>query len=170
MNKMIILISIICLLSCNTVEQSEQKDVFPIYNGSCINDYANLISDETEAIIIEQCKNIYDEHIASIVVCTIDTIPKVRKEYNNIMIYATDLFNFWKIGRPGKNDGLLIFISKKDRKVAFNTGYYLETVLHDSSLGRILDNNVIPYFKKEEWGEGILAGIEECRKTILNNL
>ena len=148
---------------------SVPSDTFPQLIGY-VNDYAEMIDPESETTITQLCENLDNQEIVQIAVCTIDSIPLVKKEYKNEMVYATDLFNKSGIGRSGKNDGLLILISKNDRKAVINTGYFTEKVLPDSTAGRILDKSMIPEFKNGEFGKGIIQGIYEIERVIDRNL
>jgi|GEM_PF-1551718 len=161
------LLAVLCL-SCVRQERPDQ-DVFPQHNGTCVNDFADLISDSDEKIILDVCKDMADHQIAVAVVCTIDSVPRVKKEYENIMLYAGDLFEHWGIGRKDIDDGLLFLVSKSDRKVAINTGYGTEHILHDSSAGRILDTCVVPRFRNGEYGLGIIDGLRAAKAVMEKN-
>jgi len=143
--------------------------IFPKPKDKCVNDFAGLINPEDTKKIKLLCEEITQDELAVIVVVTLDSIPKVKKEYENPVIFGTDLFNTWGIGRKGIDDGVLIFISKNDRKTAIVTGYLTEYFLPDSEAGRILDKYMIPEFTNGEFGTGIIAGIIEARKVMEQN-
>jgi len=167
MKKTIFICLLLVFINCNN--NSKTHGIFPKPIGY-VSDFAELIDENSENIITDLCKNLNNKKYVQIAVCTIDSIPLVKKEYKNEMMYATDLFSEWGIGRKGKDDGLLILISKKDRKAVISTGYFTEQVLHDSTAGRILDKSMIPEFKNGEFGEGIIKGIKEIEKVIYKNL
>lgn len=62
------------------------------------------------------------------------------------------------IGDKNKNNGILFLISTGERKVRIEVGYGLEGRITDGKTGRILDNYVIPYLKKDDWNNGIKNG------------
>ena len=167
MRNIIHIFTLLILISCNRAEKSDS--IFPKSMGY-VSDYAALIDENSEKIITELCENLDKQEIVQIAVCTIDSIPLIKEEYKNEMIYATDLFNNWGIGRKGKDDGLLIFISKIDRKALINIGYFTENVLHDSTAGRILRKTMIPEFKKGDFSKGVIEGIKEIEKEINKKL
>lgn len=82
--------------------------------------------------------------------------------------FATELFNTWKIGKKGKDNGLLLMIVIGQRRWEFETGYGLEGILPDAKLKRIGEGNLPANFRKKEYGKGILevskiiAGIVEA--------
>jgi uncharacterized protein len=167
MKKLYIFSILLIILFCNKIS-SQTYSIFPKPIGY-VNDFANLIDDNSEKIIIELCKNIKKNGLVEIGVCTIDSIPLVKEEYKNEMLYATDLFNNWCIGEKNKDNGLLIFISKKDRKAVISNGNFTQYVLTDSTSYRILDKTMIPYFKKGNYGLGIIEGIKVIEYEIDKN-
>ena len=149
--------------------ETNNLNVFPKNNGTSVNDFAKLLNTEDTKKIKLLCDEIRKDELAMVVIATIDSIPKVKKEYENVVIYGTDLSNYWGIGRKGVNDGVLVLISKNDRKTAICTGYLTEHFLPDSEARRVLDKYMIPNFKKGDYGTGIITGIIEARKVMEKN-
>ena len=69
-----------------------------------------------------------------------------------------------------KNNGVLMLLSIQDRKSRIEVGYGLEGALNDAKTGRIQDNYMIPYFKEDNWHDGIKNGynaiLSEVEKRI----
>lgn len=65
-----------------------------------------------------------------------------------------------KIGRKGKDNGVLLFIAKGDRKIRIEVGYGLEGALTDAICSQIIRNDITPSFKKNDFYGGINKGIE----------
>lgn len=82
------------------------ENSFPNHNGTCTNDFTNLIGPQHSSKIKSLCQDIFADELAVIVVYTVDSIPKTKKKYQDPVRYGTDLFNYWGIGRKGINDGL----------------------------------------------------------------
>lgn len=74
--------------------------------------------------------------------------------------FAQDLFTRWKIGKKGKDNGVLLLAAIQDRKVRIHVGYGLEPDLTDARCGEIIRENIRPRFKTGAYGAGILAGID----------
>jgi uncharacterized protein len=72
--------------------------------------------------------------------------------------FATTLFNYWGIGKKGKNNGVLFLISKGDHRVEIETGYGIEPILPDAKVGNIIDTQITPRFKQGDFNGGTLAG------------
>jgi len=84
-------------------------------------------------------------------------IPASLNE-NVIDDYAVTRFEQLGVGKKGKDNGLLFVIAPNEKKTRIEVGYGLEGVINDSLAGRILDNAVIPFFKKGEFGNGVVQG------------
>lgn len=62
----------------------------------------------------------------------------------------------WKLGRKGKDNGVLIAVAIKDRKDRIHVGYGLEGVLPDAWCGQVRRQILVPAFKKGRFGDGLL--------------
>ena len=84
----------------------------------------------------------------------------------SIETYAVHLFEKWGIGKKGKDNGLLILLSLAEKKVRIEVGYGLEGILPDGLCGRIIREIMVPYFRQQKWGEGLLAGSTAIAQII----
>jgi uncharacterized protein len=64
------------------------------------------------------------------------------------------------IGQKGKNNGVLLYIAKDDRKLRIEVGYGLEGALTDALSSQIIRKEITPQFKKGNFFEGINAGVD----------
>lgn len=126
-----------------------------------VNDYAKVLNDELKKYIIETNKNLKKKTGAEVVVVIVNDL-----ESKAIEEYATELFREFKIGDSTKNNGLLILLSINDRNVRIEVGYGLEGILPDAKTGRIQDEFMIPYFKENDWNNGIMNGYNQFIKII----
>ncbi|MCX7877106.1 MAG: TPM domain-containing protein [Ignavibacteria bacterium] len=69
------------------------------------------------------------------------------------------------IGQRGKNNGVLIYIAKNDRKLRIEVGYGLEGALPDALCNQIIRKEITPEFKKGNFYEGINAGVDAIIKA-----
>ncbi|WP_121667706.1 TPM domain-containing protein [Mesonia aquimarina] len=86
----------------------------------------------------------------------IATIPSLQGEY--IGTYAVEWAANWKIGQSQKDNGLLILLSKQDRKIWITTGYGLEEYMTDATTNTIIDDIITPEFKKGNFYNGLDKG------------
>jgi uncharacterized protein len=84
-------------------------------------------------------------------------VPTVRPE--TIEQYAVRVFEQWKLGRKGIDDGVLLVIAKSDRKLRIEVGYGLEGAIPDAIARRIIDEDITPRFKQGDFYGGIDAGV-----------
>jgi uncharacterized protein len=70
------------------------------------------------------------------------------------------------LGRKGTDNGALLLIAIKDRKVRIEVGYGLEGALTDARSAQIIRNEIVPKFRAGDYAGGIAAGVDAILKTI----
>lgn len=139
-------------LVCFSFSLSAQEVGFPQPRGF-INDFANLINpadyQKLNALVIA----LEQKTTAEVVVVTL----KTTKPYD-IQDYSVRLWEKWKIGKTGKDNGVLLLVAIDDKKVWITTGYGLEGAIPDAEASKIYRNIIVPYFKKGEFSKGVVAG------------
>jgi uncharacterized protein len=73
--------------------------------------------------------------------------------------YSIRVAESWALGQADKDNGLLLLIALAERRLRIEVGYGLEGVLTDAFCGRVIDNTIVPQFKKGEYFAGITAGL-----------
>ena len=86
--------------------------VFPIPVGF-INDFDNILSDEQEVNLRKLVKQHEVKTTNQIAIVTLTSI----QEYSGLEEYSLDLANNWKIGQEYKNNGVLIALYMKERRI-----------------------------------------------------
>ncbi|QQS35067.1 MAG: TPM domain-containing protein [Ignavibacteriales bacterium] len=71
-----------------------------------------------------------------------------------------------KIGTKENNNGVLFFIARNDRKLRLEVGYGLEGALPDALANSIIRNDIVPYFKRNEFYNGIVSGLNAIVAAI----
>lgn len=69
------------------------------------------------------------------------------------------------IGQKSKNNGVLLFIAKDDRKLRIEVGYGLEGALTDALCSQIIRKEITPYFKQGDFYSGVNAGVDAIIKA-----
>ena len=72
----------------------------------------------------------------------------------------------WKIGRKGVDDGAILIVALKDRRLRIEVGYGLEGVLPDATAKRIVEERIVPRFKQGDYYGGIDAGVSRMMSVI----
>ena len=78
--------------------------------------------------------------------------------------YSVQLFNQWKIGQASKNNGILILVAIEDHKVWITTGYGIEGVLPDALCRRVIEQDIVPAFRRGDY----YTGLEEGTNSIMS--
>jgi uncharacterized protein len=126
-----------------------------------VNDFANILSDETEQAIFNMGVNIQEKTTAQLVIVT---VPNMDGGY--IESYANKLFNRWGIGSKDKNNGILLILSKDERKIRIEVGYGLEGAINDAKAGRILDKYAVVPLKDNNYDQAILDTAKQIQGEI----
>lgn len=69
--------------------------------------------------------------------------------------YAQRVFDEWRLGRKDVDDGLLLLVAKDDRKVRIHTGTGLETVITDVTAARLIQEYLVPKFRRGDYAGGL---------------
>lgn len=80
--------------------------------------------------------------------------------------YAHRVITTWKLGQKGTDNGALLLVAIKDRKVRIEVGYGLEGTLTDIRSAQIIRNEIVPRFQAGDLPGGITAGVEAILQTI----
>jgi uncharacterized protein len=91
-------------------------------------------------------------------------VPTTQPEA--IASYAIRVAEAWKIGRKGKDNGAILLVAKDDRKNRIEVGYGLEGVLTDVTSRRILAETVAPFFRNNQFAQGINAGVDQIIAVV----
>lgn len=132
----------------------------PFLSGR-VNDDARLL-DPGAAARLEQTLKAHEAKTGQQVVVL--TIPSLEGEV--LEDFSLKVSRTWKLGRTGKNDGILLLISKNDRKMRIETGYGLEGALPDALCGRIIRDEIVPRFRENDFSGGISAGVDAILAAI----
>ena len=92
------------------------------------------------------------------------TIPTIGDE--SIEEFAVKVFESWKLGQKGKDNGVLLVVAPKDRKLRIEVGYGLEGTLTDAVASRIIRNVITPQFKAGDFDKGIAEGVDAIIATL----
>ena len=68
------------------------------------------------------------------------------------------LFQTWGIGGEGKNTGVLICFVLDSHDIRIMTGTGIEGVLTDAQCSRIIQDEMIPLFRQDQYGKGLCYG------------
>ena len=129
-----------------------------------VTDLAGILDNATKERLLQVILDVRERTTAEIAVLTVLTTGTAT-----IQEYAVAVFDRWKIGKRGQDNGLLFLVAVQDRRLWITTGYGLEGILPDGKIGEIRDRQIIPYFRAGQYREGILRGTEALASAILGD-
>jgi uncharacterized protein len=115
-----------------------------------VEDYANVINNSDEQALNGVLQELEQKTGAQYIILTVETTGGVPIEE-----FSIKLAEKWKLGRKGKDNGLLFTIAVKDRWWRFEVGYGLEGFVTDNYCGQVGRQYLVPYLKKGDYSRGI---------------
>lgn len=127
----------------------------PKDRGGYVSDPDDYLSPNDETVINRLLTTLEDSSSAQVAVVVLHSIGD-----ENPKDFTTRLFSQWGIGQADVDNGLLILTVMDQRRTEFETGYGLEGVLPDAYCYRIGMQELVPYFKEEQYGQGLIAAVK----------
>lgn len=126
-----------------------------------VNDFAGMLSQEMRVQVETDIRSFEQKtgHEISVV-----TVPSLDGDY--IENYAEKLFKEWGIGKKGADNGVLLLISRDDKKMRIEVGYGLEGALTDAESSQIIRNVLRPAFQNGDFSGGIQQAVAEIERAI----
>lgn len=121
-----------------------------------VNDFAQLLSDNERSELEKKLVAYNDSTSTQIAIVMIQSL-----EGNEIADYTFRLAEKWGVGNKEKDNGIMILVSKQDRKVFIATGYGVEAALPDAIAKRIVSNVIIPDFRNGNFYSGLNRATDE---------
>lgn len=119
-----------------------------------VNDFAAVISPEYTDKLNSLIAQVEEKTSSEIAVVTVKSIAPYGEQE-----YARLLFDRWKPGKKGKDNGVLVLLAIKERRWRIETGYGAEGVLTDAVCSEIGRNYMVPYFREAKFAEGLYQGV-----------
>ena len=140
-----------------------QNDLLPKMTG-WINDYGKLLNPEQAKELTAMVKKYQKRTERGIVVVTVDSIAS----YMDMTTYSDDIGDYWDLLRIFKNNSLIIAICGPCHGICINTRFGSGKKLPEAECKKIVDEIMIPDFRKGDYylglKNGIIAIIEKWEK------
>lgn len=79
---------------------------------------------------------------------------------DDIAAYAMRVFDQWRLGRAGIDDGVLLLVARDDRRVRIEVARGLEGAIPDAAAARIIREYIAPRFRANDWYGGIHEAVD----------
>lgn len=133
---------------------------YPALSGQVV-DEVGVLTPQTKAELLKMLSLDKDNQIA------VAILKDLRGQ--NGREYGIELARRWQLGQKGKDNGVLLFISPKDRYAGIEVGYGLEGILPDSLTGRLLREVIFPPIQKDnDYNKAVLNGTAAIMSIITN--
>lgn len=145
---------IFALFTLMGLSLSQAFQVPALYDG--VMDQAGLLDSNTQKKLSNALKIIFDKGGPQVAVLTVDSIDPLTIEEASIQVAKS-----WKLGTEQKDNGVLVLIAKRERKIRIEVGQGVEGDLTDAYSRRIIDDVMVPLFRRGQTTEGVLLGVRE---------
>ena len=150
------LFCVLCMYAQNGNDLSIQQIIkTPPNPARLVNDYANILTPEQNQALEKKLYEFDNTTSNQIVVVIVKSL-----EGNDVADAAIELGRSWKVGDKKNNNGVVLLVSKDDRKLNISPGYGLEKALPDLVCQQIIQSIIVPNFKGNDYYGGIDRGTD----------
>lgn len=136
---------------------------FPPLTGRVVDD-ARILSADDKQQIEATLKELEGKSSDQIVVYTAPSLQGYEIED-----FGYRLGRFWKIGQAGINNGIVLIVAPNERKVRIEVGRGLEPIMTDALSSTIIQNSILPGFRRGDFPGGIKAGVRDIKDVLLGD-
>ena len=153
-----LVIFLIVVLQINLFAGTPEK--IPELSGRVV-DASGVFTSAEISHLDEKLAKCEEETGSQIVVLIISTTGA-----ESIEEYSIRVAEKWKIGQAENDNGVILIVAKKDRKLRIEVGYGLEGLIPDLAAARVIDDYILPEFKNGDFTEGINEGTDRIISLI----
>lgn len=125
-----------------------------------VTDNAGALSDSTRAAVENELQAYEKATGHQIVVWIGQTTGGVPLE-----TFTGETADHWKVGRKGHDDGAVLFLFMRDRKIRIEVGYGLESKLTDADTHRIIAGDITPKMRAGDTDGAVSSGVADMLTT-----
>jgi len=125
-----------------------------------VNDYTNTLTPLQKEALETKLYQYDDSTSNQVAIVMVETTD----DYS-IEDAAIELGRNWGVGDKDFNNGVVILVAKSDRKTTIQVGYGLEGAIPDVTAKAIIDNDIIPNFKEDNYYRGLDRAVDDIIKA-----
>ena len=148
---------------CAFVVPASAEPNYPNLAGR-ITDEAGLLTASDKADIESQLASLEQTSTDQLAVVTVKSLQGY-----SIEDYGIGLARKWGIGQKGKDNGILLIVAPNDRKVRIEVGRRLEPMMTDTMSTLIIENAILPKFRRGDFAGGIKDGVRDIKTVLLGD-
>src|SRR3954468_13068567 len=126
-----------------------------------VNDFAGLLTPAEKASLEVRCRQLRERTGAQLAIVTLKSL-----QGGNIEDFAVKLFKKWGIGQKDQKNGVLLIVAIEDRRARIETGYGIEPIIPDILAGRIIDHQLKPQFRNQQYAAGLRDSVTAICELI----
>lgn len=151
---------VVALFALLSLGGAEAALSFPTLTGRVVDD-AGILSPQAQEKLTALLAEHEQQTGNQVVVVTLKDLGGT-----DIADYGYQLGRAWGIGQSKKNNGALIIVAPNQRQMRIEVGYGLEGDLTDAQSKLIIENAMLPHFRKGDYDGGVLEGTIDVLRTI----
>jgi len=138
------------------------QDVLPVpaLSGRVVDQTATLTPAQVQALSAK-LEGLETQRGSQVVVLI---VPTTQPE--DIATYGQRVADTWKVGRRDVGDGIVIVVAKNDRRINIEVSKTLEGAVPDVIAGRIINEQIKPAFKANDYAGGLNAAVDHLSRRI----
>src|ERR1700759_2021410 len=143
------LVAFLVLLTPALFGEASAAPNFPALTGRGGDD-AHILSEATKVDLDQKLAGLEQKTSRQLVVVTVPSLQGYE-----ISDYGYQLGRAWGIGQAKLNNGILLIVAPTEHKVRIEVGYGLEPILTDALSEVIIQNTMLPNFRKGDYNTGV---------------
>lgn len=148
-------LALILLLGFSAFPSAAQTPNVIAPSGKWVTDTADMLSASEEGLLSQRLAGFADSTSTQIVVVTIPSL-----DGSAAVDYAVALGRSWGVGQQGRDNGIVVLVSRDDREVFIAPGFGLEGAVPDIVASRIVRQFVLPRFRERRFYEGLSDAVD----------
>jgi uncharacterized protein len=157
------LLGAVLLLLAVLATAADAQPKFPELTGRIV-DNARLIKPEDRAAIEAELAALEQKSSDQLVVVTLPSLQGYEIED-----FGYQLGRKWGIGQAGRNNGVLLIVAPNERRVRIEVGRGLEPIVTDLLSKLIIENTILPAFRRGDFSGGVRAGVRDLKDALLGD-
>lgn len=162
MKRILSIITLFAALVAGAVTLDEVPNVHVADARRYVSNPSGVLSDEAVARLDRLIAEVWRRTGAELVVVAVDEVDPSMTPHD----FAYRLLQRWGVGKRDVNNGVVMLISRDDRRVEIVTGRGVEGVLPDIVAGRIAADEMAPHFSRGDYDGGATAGVEAVARVL----
>jgi len=146
-----------------TLSHAMAAPQFPALTGRVVDD-AGILSEDAKRQLTGMLAGDEQQSGRQVVVVTLKSLQGYPIED-----FGYQLGRKWGIGQKGKDNGVLLIVAPNEHKVRIEVGRGLEPILTDAMSKLIIENAIVPAFRKGDFAGGITAGVRDIKDVLLGD-